>query len=165
MSRDFVSFAVQTPLSTKAALLQALSVPGCCLDLVERVQRESAGVIRLKPGGVHRALRAMEPEGLVMVRARQPCGPRGRPRRYYELTLRGVRVAMAQRTALLGLLRRPGVAVTTDVGEMRRQLERSSSLSGSVLSLERRVRGVQETKGERALRRLAGKMRTRGRRR
>ena len=133
---------METPLSAKAALLQALAVPGYGLDLLERVQRDSAGLIRLRPGSVYPALRAMEQEGLVAVRPGQPGGRRGRPRRYYELTLRGVQVAMAQREALLDLLGGPGVAVTAEVGEMRRRLESCSSLSASVLELERRVQGV-----------------------
>jgi len=133
---------VETPLSAKAALLQALAVPGYGLDLVKRVQRDSAGLIRLRPGSVYPALRAMEQEGLVAVRPGQADGRRGRPRRYYELTLRGVQVAIAQRAALLELLGGPGVTATPDVGEMRRQLESCSSLSGSVVELERRVRDV-----------------------
>jgi PadR family transcriptional regulator len=133
---------VETPLSAKAALLQALAVPGYGLDLLERLQRDSAGLIRLRPGSVYPALRAMEREGLVVVRPGQAGAGRGRPRRYYELTLRGVQVAMAQRAALLELLGGPGVTVTPDVGEMRRQLESCSSLSSSVVELERRVQGV-----------------------
>jgi DNA-binding PadR family transcriptional regulator len=133
---------VDTPLSAKAALLQALAVPGYGLDLLERVQRDSAGLIRLRPGSVYPALRAMEQEGLVSVRPAQAGGRRGRPRRYYELTLRGVQVAMAQRDALLDLLGGPGVIVAVKVGEMRRRLESCSSLSASVLELEGRVRSV-----------------------
>lgn len=135
---------METPLSAKAALLQALTAPGYGLDLLERVRRASAGLIRLRPGSIYPALRAMEQEGLVAVRPGQPGGRRGRPRRYYELTLRGVEVAMAQRAALLELLGSPGVTVTPDVGAMRRQLESCSSLSASVVELERRVQGVME---------------------
>jgi DNA-binding PadR family transcriptional regulator len=135
---------VETPLSAKAALLQSLTVPGYGLDLLKRVQRDSAGLIRLRLGSIYPALRAMEQEGLVAVRPGQSGGHRGRPRRYYELTLRGVRAAMSQRGALLSLLGGPQVRVTPDVGKMRRQLESCSALSGSVVELERRVQRVVE---------------------
>ena len=121
-------------------------MPGYGLDLRERVQRASAGLIRLRPGSIYPALRAMEQEGLVAVRPGQAGGHRGRPRRYYELTLRGVQVAMAQRAALLELLGGRGVTVTPDVDAMRRRLESCSSLSGSVVELERRVQDVMESR-------------------
>lgn len=131
---------METLLSAKAALLQALVVPGYGLDLIDRIRRGSGGLVDLRPGSVYPALRALEREGLVVVR-RQGAEGRGRPRRYYELTLTGVQVAMTQRTALLGLLRgEPGA--TPEVGEMRKRLESCSSLSGSVLDLQRRVQSL-----------------------
>ncbi len=131
---------MQTLLSTKAALLQALGAPGYGLELIERIRRGTHGRLRLRPGSVYPALHALEQEGLVTVRRVRAAGRAGRPRRYYELTLAGVRGAMAQRGALLGLL--AGVQPTTvvpDVAEMRKRLESCSALSGSVLELQRRM--------------------------
>ena len=134
---------MDTPLNAKAALLQALAVPGYGLELIERVRRGSAGLVRLRLGSVYPALRALEQERLVAVRPVSAPARGGRPRRYYELTLKGVQVAMAQREGLLDLLRgfRPPV-VTDFSGEMRQRLESCSSVSGSVLELERRAQAA-----------------------
>jgi PadR family transcriptional regulator PadR len=131
---------VETLLSTRAALLQALAAPGYGLELIERVRRATSGLVLLRPGSVYPALHALEQERLVTVRRVQAAGRAGRPRRYYELTLVGVRQAMAQREALVGLLAgvQPAPAVP-DVGEMRQGLENCSALSGSVLELQQRM--------------------------
>ncbi|AKI98587.1 Hypothetical protein AA314_00214 [Archangium gephyra] len=51
------------------------------------------------------ALKALEREGLLRSFDGDPMPERGgRPRRYYELTGEGRKVAREQRTALLGLL-------------------------------------------------------------
>ena len=134
---------MNTPLSAKAALLQGLAVPGYGLELIERVRRGSAGLVRLRLGSVYPALRAMEQEGLLAVRRMRATKRGGRPRRYYELTPRGAQVAMAQREALLELLRGLRLPpVVPDLGEMRQGLESCSSVSGSVLELQRRLQAA-----------------------
>jgi PadR family transcriptional regulator PadR len=126
-----------TPLSARAALLQALTVPGYGLDLIERVRRGSGGRVSLRMGSVYPALLSLERQGLVR-RRRIEGRRRGRPRRYYELTVAGVRAAMDEREALLGLLRIPeGAAV--DPGVLRERMERCSDLSAAVRRLEARL--------------------------
>src|SRR5574341_1438418 len=93
-SRSLVLLGVETPLSARAALLQALRVPGYGLELMKRVHDSTGGVVGLRMGSIYPALRALEGEGLVRC-LRVAARRKGRPRRYYELTPRGVRAAMA----------------------------------------------------------------------
>jgi PadR family transcriptional regulator PadR len=134
---------VITPLSARAALLQALTVPGYGLDLIERVRRGSHGRVLLRMGSVYPALRALERAGLLR---RRPAFDRrrGRPRRYYELTVAGVRAAAQQREAILGLLRSTPEAAAADVAAMRDRLRACSDLSAAVLRLERGVRAAAD---------------------
>ena len=137
---------MDAPVSARAGLLQALTVPGYGLDLIERVRRESGGTVRLRMGSVYPALQALEREGLVRLRP-ATAGGRGRPRRYYELTVRGVKAAMSQRESLLSLLRaKPATPDAEGVRAMRERLESCSELSMAVLELQRQV---QEAKRER----------------
>jgi PadR family transcriptional regulator PadR len=133
---------VVTPLSARAALLQALTVPGYGLDLIERVRRGSHGRVLLRMGSVYPALRALERAGLLR---RRPAFDRrrGRPRRYYELTVAGVRAAAQQREAILGLFRSTPEAAA-DVTAMRDRLRACSDLSAAVLRLERGVRAAAD---------------------
>src|ERR671911_368875 len=98
---------MQTPVSARAALLQALTMPGYGLDLIARVRRGSGGRVLLRMGSVYPALLSLERQGLVRRRRKVGGQRRGRPRQYYELTLAGVQAAMDEREALLGLLRIP----------------------------------------------------------
>ncbi len=96
---------MESPVSSKAALLQALiSGPGYGLDLIERVKKHTKGEIVLHQGTVYPALRELEADGLVRSYESEPLPERGgRPRRYYRLTALGARAAMEQRSAIIGL--------------------------------------------------------------
>ncbi len=79
---------------------------GFGLEIIEKVRERTEGRIVLNEGSVYPALKALEREGLVRSFEGEPLSERGgRPRRYYELTGEGRRVAMEQRAALLNLLR------------------------------------------------------------
>jgi len=95
------------PISTKAALLQALiSGEGYGLELIERVREASQGRMILGQGTVYPLLRAMERDGLLKSREGDPLPERGgRARRYYGLTAEGRRVALDQRETVAGFLR------------------------------------------------------------
>lgn len=95
-----------TPISTQAALLQALiRGPGYGLELIDRIRDTSGGLLFLLEGAIYPALRSMEVEGLVESWQGAAAPERGgRPRRYYRLTAVGEKKATEQRTALSGLL-------------------------------------------------------------
>lgn len=98
-------------MNAKAALLAALiSGAGFGLELIERVNQRSGGAMKLNQGAVYPALRSLEREGLVRsYDGEENVAERGgRPRRYYELTGEGRRVAREQKRAILGLLRPAG---------------------------------------------------------
>ena len=131
---------MESPLGSKAALLMTLlSGPGYGLDLIERV---ATGIgSRPRQGSVYPALRALERKGLVRgwdVRA-SPSG--GRPRRYYELTPKGIAIAKAQRAAIAGFARTDGppVASRTELARMRDRLEDCASLSAFAWTLRDHV--------------------------
>jgi PadR family transcriptional regulator PadR len=128
---------VDTPLSAKAALLQALALPGYGLELVERIRHQSGCEVRLRMGSIYPALRALERLGLVRSRLHPPHGAVGRPARYYELTPGGAATATAQREAL-GAFFRLGPHDPTSPGQlrlMRDRLHRCAQVSGFVLKL------------------------------
>jgi DNA-binding PadR family transcriptional regulator len=128
---------METPLSAKAALLQALAIPGYGLELVERIRHQSARLVQLRPGSIYPALRALERRHLVTSRADASHRAVGRPARYYELTLKGVALATAQREAL-GVFFRQGRHDPPSVGQvrlMRERLRRCAQVSGFVLKL------------------------------
>jgi PadR family transcriptional regulator PadR len=78
---------------------------GFGLEIIQRVRERSNGKIVLNEGSVYPALKALERDGLLRSYDGEPMPERGgRPRRYYELTGEGRRVATEQRTALLNLL-------------------------------------------------------------
>jgi PadR family transcriptional regulator PadR len=131
-------------LTAKAALLQALAEPGYGLDLIERVRRSTAGFVDLKMGSLYPALRALERARLV--KAREAPEGRGRPRRYYELTLAGVKAAMAQREALAGFLRSRAGSRPADLARMRERLEATLEVSAFVRSLREGVLAGQRTR-------------------
>ncbi|MGH9392155.1 MAG: PadR family transcriptional regulator, partial [Vicinamibacteria bacterium] len=77
-------------LGARTLLLLALSEgPGYGLELIARRKGRSRGRMSLNRGGTYLALRKLETEGLVRG-WRRPTGASGRPRRYYELTPRGI---------------------------------------------------------------------------
>jgi PadR family transcriptional regulator, regulatory protein PadR len=131
---------MEAPLSAKAALLQALVIPGYGLELAERIRRDSSGRVRLRLGSIYPALRALEEQGLV--RSRLVPRPRGagRPRRFYHLTPRGVAASLAQRDALAAFFRpvraRPSAE---EVKLMAARIRQCIELSAFVLELRRQV--------------------------
>jgi PadR family transcriptional regulator PadR len=83
---------------------------GYGLEIIERVKERTSGAIVLTEGNVYPALKSLEREGLLRSYDGEPIPERGgRPRRYYELTGEGRRVATEQRAALIGLLQPAGV--------------------------------------------------------
>ena len=106
------------PVTTRAALLLALREgPGYGLALIRRVSRVTGGRVHPPEGSVYPALKELERDRLVRAWTVVPGRRRGaRGRRYYELTLVGIRAAEAQGEVLAGLLglRGPRVARTGD---------------------------------------------------
>jgi PadR family transcriptional regulator PadR len=102
---------METPVTARAAILAMLiSGRSYGLEIIEKVRERTQGAIVLNEGSVYPTLKAMEREGLLRSFDGEPMPERGgRPRRYYELTGEGRRVATAQRTALIALLRPAGV--------------------------------------------------------
>jgi PadR family transcriptional regulator PadR len=95
-----------TLLDTRTALLQAL-IPkaGYGLELIDRVRERTRGKLILLQGRVYPLLRDLESEGLLRSYDGDALPERGgRPRRYYELTAEGRRVARADATAISALL-------------------------------------------------------------
>lgn len=103
---------MDTPISARTAILMSLmGGRGFGLEIIERVRERTNGKICLNEGSVYPALKALEREGLLRSFDGEPLPERGgRPRRYYELTGEGRRVAREQRAALLNLLQ-PAEAV------------------------------------------------------
>jgi PadR family transcriptional regulator PadR len=96
---------MENPLTAKGAILAAL-IRGKSygLEIIERVKERTKGAIVLHEGNVYPALKALEKDGLLKSFEGEPIPERGgRPRRYYELTGEGRRVAMEQRQAVSGL--------------------------------------------------------------
>lgn len=102
---------MNSPLAPEMAILAALmSGKSYGLEVIDRVLARTNGAIRLTEGTVYPTLKSMEHEGLLRSFDGEPVPERGgRPRRYYELTGEGRRVAMEQRAAILSLLEPIGV--------------------------------------------------------
>jgi len=78
------------------------------LEIIEKVSERTKGAITLNEGSVYPTLKAMEREGLLRSFDGEPMPERGgRPRRYYELTGEGRRVATEQHAAIAGLFLQP----------------------------------------------------------
>ncbi len=131
-------------LSAGAALLQALEIPGYGLALIARVRRRSMGRLRLRMGSVYPALKSLEAAGLVRSAIAAPTRGVGRPRRYYELTPRGLATANFDRDALIELLRAKGTRLGGDeAGLLLERVRRCALLSARLVNLRRRVLAVQ----------------------
>ncbi len=102
---------METPISPRTAILTALMHgKSFGLELIDRVRDRTGGAVKLSEGTVYPLLKTMEREGLLRSHDGEPMPERGgRPRRYYELTGEGRRVATEQRTAIMGLLVPVGV--------------------------------------------------------
>jgi DNA-binding PadR family transcriptional regulator len=84
---------MDVPVTTKAALLQALSAkPGYGRDLIARIQSDSG--VKLHVGSVYPALYNLETEGHIRTKKvkKAPLGAA-----FYQLTKRGERLAADQR--------------------------------------------------------------------
>ena len=121
----------------REALLQALVYPGYGLELIERVRRLSGGVVRLRPGTLYPALSDLEKCGLVRSRTGPKPGGRGRPRRYYELTPRGISARDLDRRALAGLFGIGGGSGNTSADAVAGRLRRCADVSAAALALRR----------------------------
>ena len=97
---------MENPLTARAAILSALiSGKSYGLEIIDKVKERTKGAIVLTEGNIYPALKALENEGLLRSFSGPPMPERGgRPRRYYELTGEGRRVATEQREALVSLL-------------------------------------------------------------
>lgn len=100
----------QPSLSGRAALLLGLiRGPAYGLELLKRLDTVTDGRVRIQQASAYPILRAMEEEGLLRSWEGDPVPERGgRPRRYYELTAKGRKVASEEHRALTNLLRDEG---------------------------------------------------------
>lgn len=96
---------MENSITARGALLQALvEGPGYGLELIERVLKRTNGRFKLGFGSVYPMLRSLEREGLLRSWDGEPVQETaGRPRRYYELTAKGLRVAKDDKKAVAGL--------------------------------------------------------------
>jgi DNA-binding PadR family transcriptional regulator len=127
------------PLGAQTALLQALTIPGYGLELAERVRRQTSGEVRLVPGSLYPALRALERRGWIRATSPASGGGVGRPGRRYELTPPGVVAAAARRRALASFFRAGAAALapSIDAAGMRARIARTAQVSAFVLRLRR----------------------------
>ena len=97
---------METPITAKAALLQALlEGPGYPAELVTRVEDRTNGQVKLGQGSVYPALKKFVEEGLVETyKARVPTDPSEQPHDFYSLTADGKKLAQTQRKTLVGLV-------------------------------------------------------------
>jgi len=100
----------QPTLTARGALLLGL-IRGEAygLQLLKRLEDVTGGRVRIQQASAYPILRAMEEEGLLRSWEGEPVPERGgRPRRYYELTAKGKKVASEEHRALTNLLRSAG---------------------------------------------------------
>ena len=130
---------MRTLLNARTAILLALERPGYGLQIIDRVAEQTSGRVRLRLGSVYPALSELEKRRLL--RSWEVPGARGGPpRRYYELTPKGVVAALAQREALHGLLGKAREGPTPDeIARMRDRLRECAAVSAFVLDLRRRM--------------------------
>ena len=128
-------------LGVRTVLLLALSDgPEFGLELIASVEARSRGRIRLNRGGTYLALRKLEREGLVRGWIR-PTGASGRPRRYYELTPRGIAKVEETREVLDHLLGSSHARVAAaEARRMADRVKRSGHLSGLALQVRSAAR-------------------------
>jgi len=112
-------------VAARTALLQALRRgPGYGRELIRRVRELTGGRVRLAPGSVYPALRALERERLVRSWPVVPGQRRGgRSRTYYELSARGIRAAEVDR-GVLGALATQGRESASGTGAAQRMTDR-----------------------------------------
>lgn len=133
---------MESPLTTRAALLQALrSGPGYGLELIRRVAAATSGRVRLSEARVYPTLKALERAGFVSASQAAPQGKRGgRERTTYALAPRGVDASYEERDvlrAMAGPERRPRRLSQRRNDLMARRLLEGAALSDAALSLRR----------------------------
>ena len=130
---------MRTLLNARTAILLALDRPGYGLQIIDRVRRQTSGRVRLRLGSVYPALSDLERRRLVRS-WEVPALSRGRRRRYYELTPKGVAAVRAEREALQGLLgTAPEGPTPEEIARMRGRLRECAAVSAFVLDLRRRM--------------------------
>jgi PadR family transcriptional regulator PadR len=131
-------------LGTRTLLLLALSEgPAFGLELIARVEARSEGRFHLNRGGTYVALKKLEAEGLVRAWIRAT-GSSGRPRRYCELTPRGIAELEATRLDLAYLVAPTKSSINGM--EARRMVERVQRC-GDVSALARDLRDASARAG------------------
>jgi DNA-binding PadR family transcriptional regulator len=130
---------MKVPLNAKAALLQVLDDPGHGLELIRRVQTRTRGRVRLRQGSVYPALQQLECDGLVRSWKGVPPKGGGRPRTYYELTLKGVRASTQLKETFAALLQAHSVAAPSsrEIAQMQERLRRCAEVSAFCMDLRR----------------------------
>ena len=130
---------MQSPLSARAALLQVLDYPGHGLELISRVRARTGGAMSLKQGSVYPALRQLEREHLVRSWTGRSAKGGGRPRRYHELTLKGIRAASVIKQIVASLIQGPEVRTPPprEVAHMQDRLHRCAEVSAFCVELRR----------------------------
>lgn len=128
-------------VATRTAILQALVRPASGQEIIALVANGSHNRIRLHYGAVHPALHALEREGLV--RSWIERHGRGRPRRNFELTVKGVEEAEKVRESLRSLI---ALGFTTPIARTPAAMARSIRGCEEISRLARDVReaGVHE---------------------
>jgi PadR family transcriptional regulator PadR len=127
----------------RSFVLQALVTPAHGLEVIRRLRERSSDAYRASPGSIYPALHLLEQQGLV----RSWKGPSpergGRRRRYYELTLDGVRAAEEQRAALGRLVSLGSTRFgSSEAALASRRVGRCLELSAFLIGVRRHARGV-----------------------
>ena len=131
---------MDTPVSVRTALLQALALPGSGVELAGRIRRMTRGLLRTGFGSIYPALSRLDAEGLVRARTLRRPGA-GRPMRSYELTVKGVAARAASRDALRGLIEAAQpTPVPADRDRVRSRLERCAAVSAAAAAIARHAR-------------------------
>jgi len=132
-------------LNARAALLGVLDDPGHGLELIERVKARTRGHVRLNQGSVYPALRQLERAGLVRSWKGRSSRSGGRPRTYYELTIKGVKASSRLKETLDGLVHAPPDPVTSsrEIAQMKERLRRCADVSAFCIELRRAMQRHQ----------------------
>jgi PadR family transcriptional regulator PadR len=116
-----------------------MDYPAHGLELIRRVKQRTGGTIHLRQGSVYPALRRLEREGLVKGWEGRSQKGGGRPRRYFELTLAGVKAARAVKQVVSGFMEGPEAPPPSaqEVEQMRERLQRCVEVSAFCGELRR----------------------------
>ena len=96
-------------------------------------------MVRLRQGSVYPALRRLEREGLVRSWAGQSTKGGGRPRRYFELTVAGVKAARTVKQVVSGFMKGNAAPLPPArvVEQMHERLQRCAEVSAFCRELRR----------------------------